>query len=469
MADKEGSGTDNVVHKTDYKRRVQQVFASVALNNVVTRDGRISGSQQEQKILSYYAGAISAWKESEGMLIINGSETNVLLQYFTSQSELNPKGMVVRVASDNPTETIALLYTTWELNQTYSGRQIKSIATDVRAKIMNSLLPKWRENVDSEGNPRSGKTFDDVLEEVRRTCYIEDELKLRKATAKRKAERDVEALSIADPVEKSARLAAEISDRQLAVPLPAASECPENYEPYGWIPFKLFSEYGYRVNGWPMFTIFSGASGGDGEGAQNSAATAGRTGVRSRRGSSRASVSIEEKEDRLERLRKEDRDYEVESSAAALEAATADRLVECRRIEVEELSLYRQLLHDEATFAPTEAQKLEAHQKLTELSCMMRAKLLSRGSNSASSFGVVRPRPDDSESIAVGDNLSFDDRRVRMRLDPSEVEAAEIGSEEAAGSEAGGSSAGTISSSSGSGPPASRPARQVGLPRRYRS
>jgi hypothetical protein len=80
---------------------------------------------------------------------------------------------------------------------------------------------------------------------------------------------------------------------------------------------------------------------------------------------------------------------------------------------------------------------------------MMRAKLLSRGSDSASSLGVVRARPDDSESIAAGDSLSFDDRRVRMRLDPSEVEAAENGSEEAAGSEAGGrSSAGRTSSSS---------------------
>ncbi len=66
---------------------------------------------------------------------------------------------------------------------------------------------------------------------------------------------------------------------------------------------------GYRVHGWPMFTIFCGASLGEGEGNE----AGGAPKARSRRGTSRAALAAEEKEESFVRMRQEDREFEVQS------------------------------------------------------------------------------------------------------------------------------------------------------------
>jgi hypothetical protein len=87
MADKKGTGLNGVCNKTDYKRRIQCVFAAMAFHNVVTNAGRINVSQQHQRALAYYTGAIAAWKDNEGHLVINGKTIDWLTGVLFTSSD----------------------------------------------------------------------------------------------------------------------------------------------------------------------------------------------------------------------------------------------------------------------------------------------------------------------------------------------------------------------------------------------
>ena len=79
MADKKGTGVSGVCNKTDFKRRIQCVFAAIAYNNVVTLGGRLNVNQQHQRALAYYTGAIAAWKDNEGHLVVMGKTIDWLV------------------------------------------------------------------------------------------------------------------------------------------------------------------------------------------------------------------------------------------------------------------------------------------------------------------------------------------------------------------------------------------------------
>jgi hypothetical protein len=166
-----------------------------------------------------------------------------------------------RLQSDKQ-ETIAILWTTWECNTPYSGRQIRDVGDDVKRKIVTNLQPKWLDEVDADGMPPSGKTFDDVLESVRVACFVEDKLAKMREAAIREAKKDIESLVIADPVERAAAQERIKQEKIDAIVAPSPVDCPLSYEPFGWLAFKLFSYYGNRTLELPMFDMLLASNAG---------------------------------------------------------------------------------------------------------------------------------------------------------------------------------------------------------------
>jgi hypothetical protein len=76
--DLRGTGMNGTVNQLEYKKRLMQVFALMALEKVVSRHGRISNTEQHQRGLNYYVNAINTWKENGGVLTLAGKTVDWL-------------------------------------------------------------------------------------------------------------------------------------------------------------------------------------------------------------------------------------------------------------------------------------------------------------------------------------------------------------------------------------------------------
>jgi hypothetical protein len=198
-----------------------------------------------------------------------------------------PSLMAMRCRKADGQESIVPLWTTWEFTETYKGQQIWKLGQEIKAKIVNCLIPKWNEHVDETGNLYSGTTWDDVLESVRRSCWVDDEMSRRKEAANSKADRDVAAEAISDEAAAAARQT-QLREEYISAIEPASpTDTPATYEPFAWLPFKLFSVYGHKAHDFVMFDIFSVTSRGEEEGKVDTAgAEAAPRGPRGRAGRS---------------------------------------------------------------------------------------------------------------------------------------------------------------------------------------
>ena len=148
-------------------------------------------------------------------------------------------------------------------------------------------------------------------------------------------------------------------------------------------------------------------------------------------------------EDRLERIAEEERIYD----SASVQAAAMDRAVEDRRIDVEEISLYRQVLVDQIAMGTDIEQ---ARMQYVELAGILRERILSNPARR-------RGREDDEGRDEEGDPAG-EARRVRARIEEATEQYVSLGPSSATGSNSG---SGSSISNSGRGF-----RRSVGLSRR---
>jgi hypothetical protein len=329
-------------------------------------------------------------------------------------------------------DTVAVLYTCFELKSYYTGRQVRDTGDNVKRKIVNNLIPKWLENVDSEGNPFSGKTFEDVLEAIRLECYVEDIIAKRRAAASKSAKIHVDAMSFASKVEKEEEYKRNLEANMAAAgDPPTEDDCPSTYEPFAWIAFKLFGFYGNKTMGLPMLDMLLAAN--DANDAADDEETS--KGSRGRRGKSRKQVAKGHEEDKLSALEKEE-------SASAM-ALAIDRETEQRRIDFDEVSLVRQMLYDNISLGDvsgTTGSALEWRRKYEVFTEHMLKKVTARmmseesaAGRSTTRVGAVRAREDEPGE--------YKQRRVRIHVDDNGEEA-DPSSSSATGSSSSGPSSG---------------------------
>jgi hypothetical protein len=73
-----GTGMSGLSSRSEHKKQLHQVFALMALDQVVSRHGKITQNEQYSRGLAYYVGAINTWVENNGMLILGGKTVDWL-------------------------------------------------------------------------------------------------------------------------------------------------------------------------------------------------------------------------------------------------------------------------------------------------------------------------------------------------------------------------------------------------------